>query len=293
MKIRIKYKLLAPLSHIGETASTGSYFQTVLTSVGKVPVITGNSIRGQIRDSIALDLLCRLNCQVDKEAFNVLFSGGNISGTMREDVEKAKNIRKHFPGISLLGGGLGDMIMSGKMLSSFAYPVCRETNSITGEDGELSWHSLIDEIEFTRTDDTKNDQKATWIVDAGEELNAKASTQMRFSVQYIAAGTEFVQDIIFLDGITELELGAFYAGLEKWFEAPRLGGMAAKGFGFFDAEVGESDIVLCHGEITMSENIQSLINSYAEFVRQEGTEWIHLLSTKGGKKSGKKTNSAD
>ena len=76
MKIRIKYKLLAPLSHIGETASTGSYFQTVLTSVGKVPVITGNSIRGQIRDSIALDLLCRLNCQVDKEAFNVLFSGG-------------------------------------------------------------------------------------------------------------------------------------------------------------------------------------------------------------------------
>lgn len=293
MKTRIKYKLLAPLSHIGETASTGSYFQTVLTAWGKVPVITGNNIRGQIRDSIALDLLCRLNCQVDKEAFNVLFSGGNINGTMREDVEKAKNIRQHFPGISLLGGGLGDMIMSGKILTSFAYPVCRETNSITGEAGELSWHSLIDEIEFTRTDDTKNDQKSKWIVNAEEELNAKASTQMRFSVQYIAAGTEFVQDIVFLDGTTHLELGAFYAGLEKWFEAPRLGGMAAKGFGVFDAKVGESDIALCHGEITMAGNIQSLINAYADFVTQEGTNWLHLLSTKGGKKSGKKTNSAD
>lgn len=293
MKTRIKYKALAPVSHIGEVASTGSYFQTVLTAGGKVPAITGNSIRGQIRDSIALDLLCRLNCQVDKEVFNVLFSGGNINGTMREDVEKAKKVREHFPGISLLGGGLGDMIMSGKLITSFAYPVCQETNTITGEDGQMSWHSLIDEIEFTRTDDSKNDQKAKWIIDAGEELSAKASTQMRFSVQYIAAGTEFVQDVIFLDGITELELGAFYAGLLKWFEAPHLGGMAAKGFGLFDAEVGNSDIVLQNGEIIISDYVQKLIEKYAEFVEDEGTEWLHLLAAKGGKKGVKKANSTD
>ena len=54
MKTRIKYKALAPVSHIGEVASTGSYFQTVLTAGGKVPAITGNSIRGQIRDSIEI-----------------------------------------------------------------------------------------------------------------------------------------------------------------------------------------------------------------------------------------------
>lgn len=293
MKTRIKYKMLAPVSHIGEVASTGSYFQTVLTAGGKVPVITGNSIRGQIRDSIALDLLCRLNCQVDKEAFNVLFSGGNINGTMREDVEKAKKIREHFPGISLLGGGMGDMIMAGKMLSSFAYPVCLETNAITGEDSDLSWHSLIDEIEFTRSDDSKNDQKSKWIIDTEEELSAKASTQMRFSVQYIAAGTEFVQDIVFLNGITELELGAFYAGLVKWFETPHLGGMAAKGFGFFDAEVGKADITLSHGEITLSDEVQRLIHDYSAFVDREGADWIHLLSTKGGKKGGQKANGAD
>lgn len=38
MRKRIKYKMLAPVSHIGETASTGSYFQTVLTADGRVPV---------------------------------------------------------------------------------------------------------------------------------------------------------------------------------------------------------------------------------------------------------------
>ncbi len=55
--MKIKYKLLAPVSHIGETASTGSYFQTILTAYGKIPVITGNSIRGQIRDSIVYGIL--------------------------------------------------------------------------------------------------------------------------------------------------------------------------------------------------------------------------------------------
>lgn len=73
MRTSIKYRLLSPVSHIGETASTGSYFQTVLTTQGRLPVITGNSTRGQIRDSAALHLLNTLGIKVDKEIFNVLF----------------------------------------------------------------------------------------------------------------------------------------------------------------------------------------------------------------------------
>lgn len=290
MRTKINYKMLSPVSHIGETASTGSYFQTVLTSKGKVPVITGNSIRGQIRDSIALDLLQYLDCKVDKETFHVLFSGGNINGTMKEDIQKAKSVREHFPGISLLGGGLGDMIMSGKLIAGFAYPVCQETEGITGKPSEVSWRNLIEEIEFTRMDDAKSDQKAKYILDAGEELSAKASTQMRFSVQYIAAGAEFSQDIIFLDGLTYLELGAFYAGLLKWFDCPRLGGMAAKGFGLFDAEVGTKDIILSQGDAKVSDRVQELVDNYHKFVSREGAEWLHLLQSKGGKKNGKKTD---
>lgn len=105
-KLRIKYRLLSPLSHIGETASTGSYFQTILTSAGRVPVVTGNSIRGKLRDCMALHLLDLLDAKVGKDTFNILFSGGNINGAMKDDVEKAKAVRAHFPLISLLGGGL-------------------------------------------------------------------------------------------------------------------------------------------------------------------------------------------
>ncbi len=299
MKKRIRYKMLSPVSHIGETASTGSYFQTILTSGGRVPVITGNSIRGQLRDSMALHLLDTmgrgnlLGVKVSKDIFNILFSGGNINGAMKDDVEKAKKIRAHFPLISLMGGGLGDMIMSGKLISTFAYPVCEETEEITGVPGVVSWHSLIDEIEFTRTDDGKNDQLFRYLQDAAEEKTAKASTQMRFSVQYMAAGTEFVQDMIFLPGTTDLEIGAFYAGMKKWFETPRLGGMAAKGFGLFDAEVEDGSISVHNGAISIGDEAAQLIDRYEDFVLMEGTEHLGLLDTKKEKKNGKKTDSTD
>ena len=295
MRTKIKYKLLSPLSHIGETASTGSYFQTVLTTQGRLPVITGNSTRGQIRDSAALHLLNTLDMKVDKEIFNVLFSGGNLSGTMKDDVERAKQIREYFPAVSLLGGGMGTMIMAGKLLVSFGYPVCRESEEYTGIESDLSWHELIDEIEFTRTDDTKNDVKAKKIVDINDDSGAgTASTQMRYSVQYIAAGTEIVQEFIALDGTTPLEIGALYAAICEWFKTPKLGGMASKGFGMFDAVVGDRDIVLSGGKITIKPEIADLIESYEKFVLEEGGEHISLLAApKGGKKNGKKADSAN
>lgn len=298
LRKRIKYKMLSPVSHIGETASTGSYFQTVLTANGRVPVITGNSVRGQLRDSMAVHLLdtmssaCLFPVQVSKDTFNILFSGGNINGAMKDDVEKAKSIRKHFPFISLMGGGLGDMIMSGKLICSFAYPVCKETESITGIESDISWHSLIDEMEFTRTDDGKNDQLSEYMLDAEQEKTAKASTQMRYSVQYMAAGTEFVQDFIFLDGLTNLELGAFYAGIFQWFTVPRLGGMVAKGFGLFDADL-EDEVSVKNGEVFTSPDVNKHIFSYEEHIRLDGDKYLNILAAGKGAKNGKKANKSD
>lgn len=298
MRKRIKYKMLSPVSHIGETASTGSYFQTILTADGRVPVITGNSIRGQLRDSMAAHLLDTmsegnlLGVKVSKDTFNILFSGGNINGAMKDDVERAKAVRAHFPLVSLMGGGLGDMIMAGKLICSFAYPVCTETESITGVESYISWHSLIDEMEFTRTDDGKNDRLVKYIEDAAEEKTAKASTQMRYSVQYMGAGTEFVQDFIFLDGITGLELGAFYAGLREWFQTPRLGGMAAKGFGLFDAEIVGEELSVKNGTIAIGDP-GKLISDYEDFIRSEGTDYLSLFETKKVSKNGKKADKPD
>lgn len=285
-KLRIKYILTAPLSHIGETSSVGSYFQTVNTAYGRIPVVTGNSVRGILRDKLASHLLSKLGTAVDKETFNVLFSGGNISGSTKNDVERAKLIREHFPAISLLGGGLGTMMMAGNLCAGFLYPICYETSDITGEYSDISWHDLIDEMEFTRFDDTKSDQNLDKITDVNEEKKAKASTQMRFSVQYMALGTEFVQDIILIGG-TELEEAALYTALHEWFKCPALGGMKAKGFGTFNAET--DGISVNNGEIAVSDDVKGKIQKYTDFISDDNSaEWLYLLS--GGKDDGKKSN---
>lgn len=281
MRMRIKYKLTAPVSHIGETASTGSYFQTIKTDKGRLPIITANSVRGTLRDNGAVYLLDKLGAKVDKEAFNVLFSGGNLNGAMKNDIEKAKKVREHFPFVSLFGGGLGDMIMAGKIFVGNLYPITSETFEMLGEDfTEVSYKNLIDEIEFTRTDDGKDDILAEYMTDPEEEKKAKASTQMRFSVQYMAKGTEFVQDIHFSQNMTDLEYGAFYSAVTQWFKLPRLGGMASKGFGFFDADVENGLIIVKNGEVTVSPSAQEYIDKYNKFIEQEGSEYLPLLVSK-------------
>lgn len=280
----IHYTLTAPVSHIGETASTGSYFQTINTLGGRLPVITGNSVRGILRDKLAAHFLSVLGNPVDKETFNVLFSGGNISGSTKNDVERAKQVRQHFPMISLLGGGLGTMIMSGNLVSGFVYPICRESEFLTGIDSDISWHDLIDDIEFTRMDDTKEDKNINQITDIEEEKKAKASTQMRFSVQYLSAGTEMVQRLVLLDSASEIEEGALWTALAKWFELPVLGGMKAKGFGTFLASVNNSDLIVDTNGVNISKQVKGKICNYHEFLHTDNpADWIYLLK-EGGKR---------
>lgn len=288
--MKIKYTLKAPISHIGETASTGSYFQTVLTSSGRVPVVTGNHVRGQIRNCIAMHMLDTIGettlagANVSKEMFHILFSGGNVNTAMRDDLGKARAIREHFPAISLMGGALGDMIMGGKINVGFVWPICKETEEITGISSNKTWHNMIDEVEFTRMDDAKNDKLADYMIDGTEEEKGTASQQMRYSVQYLAQGTELVQEIRIMPGVTALELGALYAGLRTWFENPILGGMSAKGFGTFE------------GKITYDEyekTPETLISEYEDFLRSEGTAYFGLLESKGGAKRGKASNNAN
>lgn len=294
MRINIRYTLTSPLSHIGETASTGAYFNMIKTAEDRLPVVTGNSIRGQIRDAGANELLDRLGVKVDKEIFHVLFSGGNVAATMKDDVGRAAEVREWFPLISLLGGALGTQIMAGKLLCGFAYPICRETEKLLGVNSSISWHDLIDEMEFTRTDDTKNDKLSGLITDPTAESAGQASQQMRYSVQYLAAGTELMQEMILLPGTKPVELGALLSAVEYWWRtAPRLGGMSAKGFGLFDAMMqvdGNDAIRVSKAGVKIAQDVGETIAYY-----REGTmgSAAHFDLLKAGGKNGKKTDLPD
>ncbi len=284
-KLQIKYIMTAPVSHIGETASTGSYFQTIKTASGRLPIITANSVRGILRDSGAKFFLDRLGCKVDKEIFHILFSGGNLNGTMKNDVGKAKSVREHFPLVSVFGGGLGDMILAGKMAVGNLYPICKESEWITGEYSDTSWKNLIDEIEYTRADDGKDDTLSNYIINPDDVKKAKASTQMRYAVQYMAAGTAFMQEIFLFDNISPIEESALYSAFLSWFNLPKLGGMANKGFGFFDAETNFG-INVKSQKIETTGKFDSMITQYTDFISAESDSYLYILGS--GNNNGKK-----
>ncbi|AJH77785.1 hypothetical protein BF29_2596 [Heyndrickxia coagulans DSM 1 = ATCC 7050] len=69
-----------------------------------------------------------------------------------------------------------------------------------------------------------------------EERKDGPATQMRYGVEYLAAGTKLWHrwDII----CDELELGAFVSALHEWQKQPYLGGMSGKGFGLVGSRYG-------------------------------------------------------
>ncbi|AJH78526.1 hypothetical protein [Heyndrickxia coagulans] len=249
------YTLLQPLSHIGESESTQSFLNTAtVVNDGKpeeVFVYTGNALRGMLRDCGARYLLNRLDIRVPLKAFHLLFSGGSIGGAQALDIDQAKIIRKALPFVSLFGGGVGNQILDGKLKQTFVYPVCRETNNIIPsyvEKSDYSWRHFTNVIEFTRKDDEKNVNLAEqFLIGQGEQQLLEGettkkkkekdgpATQMRYGVEYLAAGTKLWHrwDII----CDELELGAFVSALHEWQKQPYLGGMSGKGFGLVAADM--------------------------------------------------------
>ena len=251
-RIETIYTLLQPLSHIGESESTQSFLNTTTVVNDGQPeevfVYTGNAIRGMLRDCGARYLLNKLGIQVPLKAFHLLFSGGSIGGAQSLDIDQAKKIRKTLPFVSLFGGGVGNQILDGKLKQTFAYPICRETSDIVPnyiEKPDYSWRHFTNVIEFSRKDDEKDvnvtDQflatEEVKLIEDGTKKKKKdePATQMRYGIEYLAAGTKLWHrwDII----CTEIELGAFVSAIHEWQKQPYLGGMSGKGFGLVRADM--------------------------------------------------------
>lgn len=279
--IETVYTLKQPLSHIGESESTETFLNTVSVMCNGKPTevfaYTGNAIRGAWRDAGAEYLLNKLgNLKVPKKTFHLLFTGGSISGDQTVDVGAAKALRAAFPFISIFGGGVGNQILSGKIVQTFAFPVCSETvgviplgvKNIDYTAQNISWRKMTDELDFTRKDDSKDKLGDKYIADDIKmltgEVNEKKkkdepATQMRYTAEVLIPGVQLWHKLIIT--CNEVELGALVASIYQWGKKPYLGGMAAKGLGLVDAmfeivsEEGEKQPFICikDGKIELAE----------------------------------------
>lgn len=248
------YTLLSPLSHIGESVGASAFLATepivgIDGSIQETFVYSGNSIRGIIRDAGMRYLLERLRIKIPVDSFHLLFSGGSLGGEGTVDIDQARLYRKMLPMFSILGGGVGNQLIQGKVKIGSLYPLCRECQRVLPEalrDPEAaSWRQLSFEKEFTRMDDSKNDNLRKYMIDddipklEGKDKKKKKGDddekkqQMRASTEMMITGTRLYQRIDLVD-FSELELGAYVSAWHEFARQSYIGGKSGTGYGSVD-----------------------------------------------------------
>lgn len=276
-KIEFFYKLLSPLSHIGESSGTESFLNTQRILVDKkieeIFSYSGNAIRGQLRDCASRYFLNLLNEKVSLDLFYLLFSGGSISGEQSLDVEKAKQLRKLIPIVSVFGGGIGNAILSGKMNVSDAYILCKECKQLLPESLKeqcsLSYKELTDERSFTRFDDIKNVKLQEYT--ETEESKKKEAVQMRYTVETIVPSSQFYS-MILCEDMSDIELGCLLSAIYEFAKAPYLGGKKNIGFGrvSFVCSLEKEQLIKVNKDLTIElhPSADELLKKYNQHIKE-------------------------
>lgn len=231
-------------------------------NVVEIPVISGNSIRGKLRDLAAIDILTKKNgikVQVDADSFNLLFSGGSLEsvGDKSLDIEKVRQLRKDIPMISVLGCSIGNVILPGKVDIGKMIPICKETLHLIPEkfhgteEIKTIWEYCQVEMN-TRKDDTKDENKREFI--KPEFLtNELRGGQMMYHIETLVAGTRFYWKVCLRD-TTDIETGAFLSTIQSWAnQSSQVGGNGRVGHGKLKVELTETSVVDSEMEFTNSD----------------------------------------
>ena len=257
---------ISAVSHLGDsTGGTISVFRRekmlVDGRIMEIPVISGNSIRGLLRDRGMRFMLRALGDPVlSPGAFDFLTSGGALSKTAGRgiDIGFARRLRNLIPLVGIFGGACGNQIPPGKLQVGKWYPVCTEMRSKLPlavrdlPEAALSVFDMTDLHSFTRTDDKKNDHMQKWLPapertlleapnvtkdkEGREVAKKEPAQQMRYTQEVLIAGVKFSCWFLLQD-VTPLEKAAFASALYEWSKAPFIGGQSRHGLGLIELDL--------------------------------------------------------
>lgn len=251
---------LSAISHLGDsTGGTISVFrrEKVLVNgrVLSLPVLSGNSFRGLLRDRGMRFMLRELGePELSPSAFHFLTSGGVLTKDAGRglDIGQARRLRSLIPLVGVFGGACGRQILEGKLQVGKWYPICKEFASFlpiqyrARVEAQVSVYDMTDLHSFTRTDDSKSESwqkflpapdrplleapKVKQAKDGTEIADKGAAQQMRYSQEVLIAGTQFYCWLALSD-VTPLEYEAFASTLMEWSTSPFVGGQSRHGCG--------------------------------------------------------------
>lgn len=230
MKVSGIITLLSPLSHIEQNDGIYSTFRRMTIFLDgqehRVPILSGNSIRGQFRRALMADLIHNLDLDISdigEDLYYTLFVGGRLKKGRKAKAESIspKEIRQLIPPLSILGSAFAQRIMPGKLVCGMAIPIAKETIEMTNIESAISIYSLTEEIPYSRRDDLEDKEGGT-----------KDKAQMQYHVEVLKAGVNLCH-FFALSKCNEIEIAAFWRGLRLLAEGRHLGGMKSKGHGRF------------------------------------------------------------
>lgn len=217
--------------HGGQTLGTVQYlrrerFLLPNGEVENIPVISGNAVRGALRDHAAdiyHDFLEHRDLTLPQA--HLLWSGGSITKARKEPLsgKRLREVREVCPPFALLGGGIAGRVVAGSLSVGKMIPVCKELAHIlpghVTEDKTLpSFWDLTQLEEFSRFPDH-------------EESSDEKTLLMRYGVESFLPGTRFYWWAR-LDSRSESETSFFQELLRDFLtEKVVLGGAKSKGFG--------------------------------------------------------------
>ncbi len=195
-----------------------------------IPVISGNSLRGQLRDLLAEDFLDAISPEDDPielgdSLSNAFWAGGSLertSGPGKLNRRMLNGIREHIPPLSLLGTALSDQMLEGRLNMGMLTPIASETESYTGRESDHSVFEFVDETFYTRMDDR-----------VGGRQEDEDAQQMKYTVQILTPGTRF-DHWMALEGASEIERACLGRAFDLFAESPHVGGQKAVGHGRVD-----------------------------------------------------------
>jgi CRISPR type IV-associated protein Csf2 len=309
---------LTSISHIGESHGVNSKLRREKViqpdgTVEEVPIISGNALRGILRDRGMLHMLKTLGYGINEQtgevnglslaAFYFLFSGGALTKDTSNrglDVDEARKWRSLIPLVALFGGAMGNQIMPGKIKIGKAIPICSETAHIIPEqfleNNVVSVWELCQEEAYTRRDDEKNENLRQLIApevrglleqDASAKRektkngdNVEGETgqkqQMRYYVETLAAGTRLFWEAS-LDDVTDLEREAFFVTLAEFSRSPYIGGKSGVGHGKVSIKIDRW--LEINARVTTGKEISySLGNLYQQHLQERGNEIRGLIN---------------
>lgn len=267
------------VAHAGETRGTITMLRRERILVDgeliHVPVVSGNSWRGQLRrtaEELLRDTLT-YEGEVPLAAAHLLRSGGALTRSAKEPLSGARlaRARELIPPLAIFGAAAGGRTYAGALLVGKLIPHLKETQHLTGHPGPAMLEATQLE-EFTRVDEASTVAMAD-LSDAGAHTPSSSQDDgggaMLYRVETFPAGTVF-STWLTLQRVTPLQHAFFVDVLDRFTQSGRIGGRRNTGHGTFTSTLTPSSTAPRAKEVAWRKELQGR--------RDEVLEALHDLA---------------